>query len=91
MTNNGTVRKDQLITTLGQVKATINSRPLTSISGDTDDLTVLTPNHFIFGLSLNAQGVVDVNEKGIVLESSRKSIKYILERFYQRIYTIAQR
>ena len=53
MTNNRPIREDQLITTLVQIEGTINSRPLTSISDDTDDLTVLTPNHFISGRSLN--------------------------------------
>ena len=70
MTNNRPIREDQLITTLVQIEGTINSRPLTSISDDTDDLTVLTPNRFIPGRSLNGQGVVDINEKDI--DSRRK-------------------
>ena len=70
VTNNRPIREDQLITTLVQIEGTINSRPLTSISDDTDDLTVLTPNRFIPGRSLNGQGVVDINEKDI--DSRRK-------------------
>ena len=42
MTHNRPIREDQLITTLVQIEGTINSRPLTSTSDDTDDLTVLT-------------------------------------------------
>ena len=67
VTNNGPKREDQLITTLVQIEGTINSRSLTSISDDTDDLTVLAPNHVISGRSLNAQGVVNINEKDIVV------------------------
>ena len=52
MTNNQPIPENQLITTLVQIEKTINSRPLTSISDDTDDLIVLTPNHFISGQSL---------------------------------------
>ena len=69
-TNNIPIREDQLITTLVQIKGTINSRSFTSISNDTDDLTVLTPNHFISGRSLHAQGLVDINDKDI--DSRRK-------------------
>ena len=69
-TNNCPIREDQLITTLAQIKGTINSRSFISISDDTDDLTVLTPNHFISGRSLHAQGLVDINDKDI--DSRRK-------------------
>ena len=65
VTNNRQIREDQLITTLAQIEGTINNRPLTSISDDTEDLTVLTPNLFISKRSLNVQGVVDINEKKI--------------------------
>ena len=64
-TNNRPIQEDPLITTLVQIEGTINSRPLTSISDDTGDVTVVIPNHFISGLYLNAQGVVDTNEKDI--------------------------
>ena len=64
-TNNQILWEDQLITTLFQVEETINGWPLTSINDDADDLTVLTPNHFISGQYLNTQGVVDINEKDI--------------------------
>ena len=63
VTNNQPIPEDNLITTLDQIERTINSRLLTSISDtdDTDDLTVLTPHHFIPRRFLNAQGVVDRN------------------------------
>ena len=94
VTNNLSTQKDQLIIALVQIEGTFNSRPLTSISGDADDLTVLTPTHFISGRSLNTQGVVDLNEK--VIDSRRKwkvvgSLSNIVETIYQRIYTITQR
>ena len=42
VTNNRPIRENQLITTLAQIERTVNSRLLTSISGDADDdLTVL--------------------------------------------------
>ena len=47
VTNNQSIREDQLITTLVPVEGTINSRPLTSISDDTDNLTINTKSHYI--------------------------------------------
>ena len=51
VTNNRPIREDQLVTTLVQIERTIISGFLTSLSDDTDDLTILTPNHFISGRS----------------------------------------
>ena len=65
VTNNQLIWERQLITTLVQIEGTVNSQPLTSISDDTDNFTVLTPNHFTSGRSLNTQCVVDINEKDI--------------------------
>ena len=49
VTNNQPIQQDQLFTTIVQIIGTINSRALTSISEDIDNLTVLKPNHFISG------------------------------------------
>ena len=84
MTNNRPIREDQLITTLAQIEGTINSRLLSSISDDTDDLTVLTPNHFISGRSLNAQGVVDINEKVIDGQRKWKAVESLSNIYWKR-------
>lgn len=46
-TNNGAIRENQLVISFVQIEGTINSCSLTSISDDTNNLSVLTPNHFI--------------------------------------------
>ena len=38
-----------LVTAITDVESLVNSRPLTEVSSDADDLEVLTPNHFIIG------------------------------------------
>ena len=43
------LRDDVLITTMCLVEQTLNARPLTSVSDDSDDLKALTPNHFLLG------------------------------------------
>jgi hypothetical protein len=43
------VSESVLRTTLAEVEAVLNSRPLTYNSSDVNDLTALTPNHFLHG------------------------------------------
>lgn len=43
---------DELTTLLTQIEAILNSRPLQPLSDDPDDLTTLTPGHFLIGKAL---------------------------------------
>lgn len=45
---------ENLCTIVVQIEAILNSRPLTAISEDPNDLTPLTPGHFLIGDRLNA-------------------------------------
>ena len=49
VTNDRPMYEEVLRTFLVKVESTLNSRPLTSISDDYNDLQVLTPNHFLTG------------------------------------------
>jgi hypothetical protein len=46
---NSTLTFEEFSTLLAQIEACLNSRPITPLSSDPDDLDVLTPGHFIIG------------------------------------------
>ena len=46
---NQVLTDEVLLTAFAEVEWLVNSRPLTEISSDVDDLEALTPNHFIIG------------------------------------------
>lgn len=46
---NQVLTDEVLLTVFAEVEWLVNSRPLTEISSDVDDLEALTPNHFIIG------------------------------------------
>ncbi|CAG7828452.1 unnamed protein product, partial [Allacma fusca] len=45
---------EDMYTILTQVEACMNSRPLTQLSSDPNDLSALTPGHFLVGDALNS-------------------------------------
>ena len=55
---------EELTTVFTQIEAMLNSRPLQPLSEDVNDLTALTPGHFLIGAPLNSVPDIGNNMKG---------------------------
>ncbi|GFT02391.1 integrase catalytic domain-containing protein [Trichonephila clavipes] len=68
---------EEFLTIMTQIEGILNSRPLTPLSTDIDDLSVLTPAHFLIG-----RPITSISEPNIIhIETNRLNI-------YQRLTKI---
>ena len=74
----------QLITFLTEVECILNSRPLTHISENIDDLDALTPNHILLGRHRNWHTITDISESDITSRKKWKQVQALQALFWQR-------
>lgn len=75
---------DQLYTLLTQIEACLNSRPLIPLSNDPNDLSALTPGHFLIGDSLTAPVEPDLTCIKENRLSKWQRIQQLLQHFWKR-------
>ncbi|XP_067205396.1 uncharacterized protein [Linepithema humile] len=75
---------EELQTVLCEIEAILNSRPITSLSADSDDLSYLTPGHFLVGAALNSfpcTDVSDINENRLL---RWQTVEQVRQHFWRR-------
>ncbi|GFV68112.1 integrase catalytic domain-containing protein [Trichonephila clavipes] len=72
---------EEFLTIMTQIEGILNSRPLTPLSTDIDDLSVLTPAHFLIG-----RPITSINEPNIHIETNRLNIYQRLTKIVQSIW-----
>ena len=74
----------QLYTVLTEVESIVNSRPLTHVSNDVDNLEPLTPNHLLLGKHLNWSAIVDTSSQDVFSRRKWKQVQGIRSKFWAR-------
>ena len=70
--DNRSLAEEVLSTTMCPVDQTLKARPLTAVSDDPEDLTALTPNHFLLGREITSAPFMPSSER---YHDLRKSLK----------------
>ncbi|GFW72266.1 integrase catalytic domain-containing protein [Trichonephila clavipes] len=73
---------EEFLTIMTQIEGILNSRPLTPLSTDIDDLSVLTPAHFLIG-----RPITSISEPSIIhIETNRLNMYQRLTKIVQSIW-----
>ncbi|XP_026829830.1 uncharacterized protein LOC113563037 [Ooceraea biroi] len=75
---------EEMATLLAQIESCLNSRPLQAISDDPEDLSVLTPGHFLIGAPLNAVPEPSLVEDRMDRLSRWKQLQAMRDHFWSR-------
>lgn len=75
---------EEMSTVLCEIEAVLNSRPLTPMSSDPNDLSCITPGHFLIGTALNSFPTPDLTDskEGTLLRWQR--VEQIRQHFWKR-------
>jgi len=75
---------EEMYTALAQIEAVMNSRPLTPLSTDPNDLSYLTPGHFLVGDAMTSIPQQDVTHLPINKLSRWQHVNQIYQHFWKR-------
>lgn len=75
---------EEMSTILVQIEAVLNSRPLTVLTEDPNDLTALTPGHFLIGRPLTELAEPDLTDLNINRLTRFQYLSRLKQEFWQR-------
>lgn len=84
LVGNNTFTYEEMTTLLYQIEACLNSRPLCPISDDINDVSYLTPGHFIIG-----EAPITVPEASLLDENINRLSRWnLVQRIYQEFWKV---
>ena len=84
LVKNHVLTDPQLITWLTEVEHILNSRPLTHLSEDINDLEALTPNHILLGRHRNWTSIADISEADVSSRKKWRQVQALQATFWSR-------
>lgn len=75
---------EDMCTVLAQIEAAMNSRPLTPLTEDPNDLAVLTPAHFLIGTTMTALPEADVSHVDISRLDHYWRLQHRVQQFWHQ-------
>jgi len=75
---------EEMQTTLCEIEAILNSRPLLPLSADPNDLAYLSPGHFLVGTPLNGLPCVDLSDVNENRLLRWQRVEQIRQHFWRR-------
>ena len=78
------VTDPQLYTLLTEVESILNSRPLTHVSDNPNDLEALTPNHLLLGKYKKWEFVASVGDKEVSSRRKWRQVQALASMFWER-------
>ena len=81
---NHTLTDSQLYTVLTEAESIVNSRPLTHISDDVNDLDPLTPNHILLGRHRNWSAIIDTSASDVFSRKKWRQVQGVSCEFWRR-------
>ncbi|XP_029674438.1 uncharacterized protein LOC115242347 [Formica exsecta] len=82
--DDATLTYEELSTLIAQIEACLNSRRLQALSDDPDDLTALTPGHFLIGSAVNAVPEPSLLETPINRLTRWQLLQRMRDHFWER-------
>ncbi|XP_029166192.1 uncharacterized protein LOC114936993 [Nylanderia fulva] len=79
-----TLTFEELSTLLAQIEACLNSRPLQTLSDDPEDVSALTPGHFLVGAPLLAVPEPSLTGQTVSTLSRWRHLQQMRDHFWQR-------
>ncbi|XP_058449333.1 uncharacterized protein LOC131429292 [Malaya genurostris] len=76
---------EDMSTVLAEIEAAMNSRPLTPLTEDPNDLAVLTPAHFLIGTSMSSLPDADVSQIPITRLDHYQRLQHRVQQFWMVI------
>lgn len=81
---NASLTYEELETIVVEVEAILNSRPISPMSNDPNDIGALTPGHFLIGEPLTAQIDAQTKPTNLKLETRWKLVSRLKHEFWNR-------